>query len=164
MNRVEDRAGAKGEGACHSHFSSLCPTEASFGPQVLNPDRVTRTPAPPPLLLQIPEDDSGVPSPEDAGKSGKKLGKKWRAVISRTMNRKMGKMMVKALSEEMVRPGDPGETQGTGRTGATLTECEHGHLDSQSPAAMPEGLTQYQKGHMGGELALSHGCGSKTGS
>lgn len=57
-------------------------------------------------MPQIPEDDSSVPTPEDAGKSGKKLGKKWRAVISRTMNRKMGKMMVKALSEEMVRPGN----------------------------------------------------------
>lgn len=56
-------------------------------------------------MSQIPEDDSGVLTPEDTGKSGKKLGKKWRAVISRTMNRKMGKMMVKALSEEMVRPG-----------------------------------------------------------
>lgn len=60
------------------------------------------------LLSQIPEDDSGVLTPEDSGKSGKKLGKKWRAVISRTMNRKMGKMMVKALSEEMVRPGIQG--------------------------------------------------------
>lgn len=32
-----------------------------------------------------------------------KLGKKWRAVISRTMNRKMGKMVVKALAEGKVR-------------------------------------------------------------
>lgn len=31
-----------------------------------------------------------------------KLGKKWRAVISRTMNRKMGKMAVKALAEGKV--------------------------------------------------------------
>lgn len=67
------------------------------------------------MLSQIPEDDSGVPTPEDAGKSGKKLGKKWRAVISRTMNRKMGKMMVKALSEEMVRPGIQGRGWGQGK-------------------------------------------------
>lgn len=55
-----------------------------------------------------------MPTPEDAEKSGKKLGKKWRAVISRTMNRKTGKKMVKALSEEMVRPGTQG-LSGLGR-------------------------------------------------
>lgn len=69
-------------------------------------------PEPLPLSSQIPEDDSGVLTPEDSGKSGKKLGKKWRAVISRTMNRKMGKMMVKALSEEMVRLGIQGRGEG----------------------------------------------------
>lgn len=86
-------------------------------PQVPDPGRTTRVPGSPLLLSQIPEDDSGVPTPEDAGKSGKKLGKKWRAVISRTMNRKMGKMMVKALSEEMVRPGDAGEGESMGAWG-----------------------------------------------
>ena len=92
-----------------SHPSSICQDpKAAFSSQVLDPDMVTRVPGPPHLLSQIPEDDSGVPTPEDAGKSSKKLGKKWRAVISRTMNRKMGKMMVKALSEEMVRPGTHG--------------------------------------------------------
>lgn len=34
-----------------------------------------------------------------------KLGKKWRAVISRTMNRKMGRMAVKALAEGKVSRG-----------------------------------------------------------
>ncbi|XP_075395414.1 SAM and SH3 domain-containing protein 3 [Tenrec ecaudatus] len=75
----------------------------------------------------IPEDDSGVPTPEDAGKSSKKLGKKWRAVISRTMNRKTGKMMVKALSEEM---GDPLEE---GSASPTSPDCS---LDSPGPEKM----------------------------
>lgn len=35
-------------------------------------------------------------------------------MISRTMNRKMGKMMVKALSEEMVRPVVRGSRGGWG--------------------------------------------------
>lgn len=40
-----------------------------------------------------------------------KLGKKWRAVISRTMNRKMGRLAVKALAEGKVSggPGRVGE-------------------------------------------------------
>ncbi|KAJ0002863.1 hypothetical protein NQD34_008012 [Periophthalmus magnuspinnatus] len=37
---------------------------------------------------------------EDVGKSGIKLGKKWRNVISRTMTRKTSKMVQKALAEE----------------------------------------------------------------
>ncbi|NWJ05185.1 SASH3 protein, partial [Crypturellus undulatus] len=49
----------------------------------------------------IPEDESGSAVPEEAPRSsGMKLSKKWRAVISRTMNRKMGRMAVKALSED----------------------------------------------------------------
>ncbi|XP_074863807.1 SAM and SH3 domain-containing protein 3 [Carettochelys insculpta] len=61
------------------------------------------------LEANIPEDDPAHTPPDDAGKSGgMKLGKKWRAVISRTMNRKMGKMAVKALAEgkgEVVEDG-----------------------------------------------------------
>ncbi|NXD10244.1 SASH3 protein, partial [Nothocercus nigrocapillus] len=53
----------------------------------------------------IPEDESGSAVPEEASRSsGMKLSKKWRAVISRTMNRKMGRMAVKALAEG--RQGD----------------------------------------------------------
>ncbi|XP_035264964.1 SAM and SH3 domain-containing protein 3-like [Anguilla anguilla] len=44
----------------------------------------------------LPED---IPV-EDAGKSSGKLGKKWRAVISRTMSRKTSRMVQKTLSEE----------------------------------------------------------------
>ncbi|XP_059680523.1 SAM and SH3 domain-containing protein 3 [Gavia stellata] len=52
------------------------------------------------LEENIPEDESSSAGPDDAARSsGTKLGKKWRAVISRTMNRKMGRMAVKALAE-----------------------------------------------------------------
>ena len=57
---------------------------------------------------QIPEDEVGSVGADDAARSsGMKLGKKWRAVISRTMNRKMGRMAVKALAEGKVS-GGPG--------------------------------------------------------
>ncbi|KAM6300167.1 SAM and SH3 domain-containing protein 3 [Aegotheles albertisi] len=63
------------------------------------------------LEENIPEDECSSPSPEDAVRSsGTKLGKKWRAVISRTMNRKMGRMAVKALAEgrgEVEEEGSP---------------------------------------------------------
>ncbi|XP_029463278.1 SAM and SH3 domain-containing protein 3 isoform X2 [Rhinatrema bivittatum] len=50
----------------------------------------------------IPENDVGIPASEEPSKSGAgKLSKKWKAVISRTMNRKTGKMVVKTLNEEM---------------------------------------------------------------
>uniref|UniRef100_A0A2K6P1C0 SAM and SH3 domain containing 3 n=1 Tax=Rhinopithecus roxellana TaxID=61622 RepID=A0A2K6P1C0_RHIRO len=84
----------------------------------------------------IPEDDSGVPTPEDAGKSGKKLGKKWRAVISRTMNRKMGKMMVKALSEEM------GDTLEEGSASPTSPDYS---LDSPGPEKMALAFSEQEE-------------------
>lgn len=57
-------------------------------------------------LWQIPEDDPSSASPEEATRSsGTKLGRKWRAVISRTMNRKMGRMAVRALAEGKVSGG-----------------------------------------------------------
>ncbi|XP_045151808.1 SAM and SH3 domain-containing protein 3 isoform X1 [Echinops telfairi] len=85
---------------------------------------------------KIPEDVSGVPTPEDAGKSSKKLGKKWRAVISRTMNRKTGKMMVKALSEEM---GDPlEESSGS----PTSPDCS---LDSPGPEKMALAFSEQEE-------------------
>ncbi|CAM5165608.1 unnamed protein product [Natator depressus] len=61
------------------------------------------------LEENIPEDDPAIAPPDDTGKSsGMKLGKKWRAVISRTMNRKMGKMVVKALAEGKGELGEEG--------------------------------------------------------
>ncbi|XP_027518168.1 SAM and SH3 domain-containing protein 3 isoform X1 [Corapipo altera] len=62
------------------------------------------------LEENIPENDPSSASPEDAPQSsGTKLGRKWRAVISRTMNRKMGRMAVKALAE-----GKQGEVEEEG--------------------------------------------------
>ncbi|KAG9338648.1 hypothetical protein JZ751_025486 [Albula glossodonta] len=55
-------------------------------------------------LEETPED---MPL-EEAGKSGGKLGKKWRAVITRTMTRKTSKMVQKALAEEGVESGEEG--------------------------------------------------------
>ncbi|NXC75905.1 SASH3 protein, partial [Anhinga anhinga] len=58
------------------------------------------------LEENIPEDEPSSAGPDDAARSsGMKLGKKWRAVISRTMNRKMGRMAVKALAEGKVSGG-----------------------------------------------------------
>ncbi|NXQ34488.1 SASH3 protein, partial [Alaudala cheleensis] len=64
------------------------------------------------LEENIREDDPSSASPEEAVRSsGTKLGRKWRAVISRTMNRKMGRMAVRALAEgkqrEMEEEGSP---------------------------------------------------------
>ncbi|GLD70377.1 SAM and SH3 domain-containing protein 3 [Lates japonicus] len=50
--------------------------------------------------------EENVPETEEAVKSGSKLGKKWRNVISRTMTRKTSKMVQKALAEE---GGESGE-------------------------------------------------------
>uniref|UniRef100_A0A8C3V2V3 SAM and SH3 domain containing 3 n=1 Tax=Catharus ustulatus TaxID=91951 RepID=A0A8C3V2V3_CATUS len=71
----------------------------------------------------IPEDD---PGPEEAVRSsGTKLGRKWRAVISRTMNRKMGRMAVRALAE-----GKQGEVEEEGSPcplspGSSMEEQSH---------------------------------------
>ncbi|NXN10348.1 SASH3 protein, partial [Indicator maculatus] len=52
------------------------------------------------LEENIPEDESSSGLPEDTTRSGgMKLSKKWRAVITRTMNRRMGRVAVKALAE-----------------------------------------------------------------
>ncbi|NXO50248.1 SASH3 protein, partial [Aramus guarauna] len=77
------------------------------------------------LEENIPEDESSSTSLDDAARSsGIKLGKKWRAVISRTMNRKMGRMAVKALAE-----GKQGDVE------------EEGSLCSLSPASTVEELS-----------------------
>lgn len=75
------------------------------------------------LEEKIPRDESSSASPDDAARSsGMKLSKKWRAVISRTMNRKMGRMAVKALAEGK---GD-------------MEEEEEGSLCPLSPASSTE--------------------------
>ncbi|XP_063794441.1 SAM and SH3 domain-containing protein 3 [Pseudophryne corroboree] len=60
------------------------------------------------LENEILEDDagSGTKGAEEVKHSGGKFGKKWRAVISRTMNRKSGKIMLKAMADEMEEPGE----------------------------------------------------------
>ncbi|CAF94930.1 unnamed protein product [Tetraodon nigroviridis] len=50
--------------------------------------------------------EENVGGTEDSMKSGIKLGKKWRNVISRTMTRKTSKMAQKALAEEGSDSGD----------------------------------------------------------
>ncbi|XP_069602193.1 SAM and SH3 domain-containing protein 3 [Ranitomeya imitator] len=45
---------------------------------------------------------------EEGKTSGGKFSKKWRAVISRTMNRKSGKIMMKAMADEMGEHGEQG--------------------------------------------------------
>ncbi|KAM6953150.1 SAM and SH3 domain-containing protein 3 [Aplochiton taeniatus] len=55
--------------------------------------------------FNLDETVEGLPV-EDQGKSGSKLGKKWRTVISRTMTRKTSKMVQKALAEEGADSGE----------------------------------------------------------
>ncbi|NXV50896.1 SASH3 protein, partial [Uria aalge] len=96
------------------------------------------------LEENIPEDESSSAGPDDAARSsGMKLGKKWRAVISRTMNRKMGRMAVKALAEGKVS-GAPGQAGGSSPSrGLTLVPQqgdveEEGSLCPPSPASSTE--------------------------
>ncbi|XP_034067732.1 SAM and SH3 domain-containing protein 3 isoform X1 [Gymnodraco acuticeps] len=56
--------------------------------------------------LALEENGEECATVEEAVKSGSKLGKKWRKVISRTMTRKTSKMVQKALAEE---GGESGE-------------------------------------------------------
>nr|DBA20370.1 TPA: hypothetical protein GDO54_017159 [Pyxicephalus adspersus] len=64
------------------------------------------------LETEIPEDENTHTNEEGKTKAAK-LGKKWRAVISRTMNRKSGKMMMKAMADEMGDTGEPGSLSPT---------------------------------------------------
>ncbi|XP_059377514.1 SAM and SH3 domain-containing protein 3-like isoform X2 [Carassius carassius] len=63
-----------------------------------------------PVVSSEPTLDETLESapPEDSGKSGGKLGKKWRNVISRTMTRKTSKMVQKALAEAGNESGEDG--------------------------------------------------------
>lgn len=108
--------------------------------------REPRSPsAPSPLLLpppnQIPEDEPSSAAPEEAARSsGMKLGKKWRAVISRTMNRKMGRMAVKALAEGKVSGVRAGCPRGApGGCGAKVPAPQHQARSPQQAEAEEEG-------------------------
>ncbi|XP_053329885.1 SAM and SH3 domain-containing protein 3 [Spea bombifrons] len=60
------------------------------------------------LENDIPEDDVGLGKhgSEEGKHNGSKISKKWKAVISRTMNRKMGKMVAKTMTDEMAERND----------------------------------------------------------
>ncbi|XP_044124430.1 SAM and SH3 domain-containing protein 3 [Bufo gargarizans] len=62
------------------------------------------------LETEIPENEtpSDAQGAEEGKHSGGKFSKKWRAVISRTMNRKSGKIMMKAMADEMGEHGEQG--------------------------------------------------------
>ncbi|XP_048400015.1 SAM and SH3 domain-containing protein 3 isoform X1 [Stegostoma tigrinum] len=82
--------------------------------------------------------DTREPNTEETPKSGNKLGKKWRAVISRTMNRKTGRMMVKALAEERSESGE--ESPMSPMTPDELTYLRLGDGISHSPSESEENL------------------------
>ncbi|XP_015715544.1 SAM and SH3 domain-containing protein 3 isoform X3 [Coturnix japonica] len=79
------------------------------------------------LEENIPEDEPSSAGPEEAargGGSGMKLSKKWRAVISRTMNRKMGRMAVRALAEGKAEVEEEGCPSPLPSAGTEEPSCE----------------------------------------
>ncbi|XP_069723997.1 SAM and SH3 domain-containing protein 3 isoform X3 [Phaenicophaeus curvirostris] len=107
------------------------------------------------LEENIPEDESSSASPDDATRSGgMKLSKKWRAVISRTMNRKMGRMAVKALAEGK---GDVEEEESPGPLSPAGSTEEPSH--EKVPLSY---LEMEEDGHPSISRQLS--CGSEASS
>ncbi|NXD27462.1 SASH3 protein, partial [Spelaeornis formosus] len=111
------------------------------------------------LEENIPEGDgSGASAEEAARSSGTKLGRKWRAVISRTMNRKMGKVAVRALAE-----GKQGEVEEEGSpcplSPASSTE-EQSH--DKAPLSYPE-LEEEEDGRPALARQMSGGEASPDG-
>ncbi|XP_069723994.1 SAM and SH3 domain-containing protein 3 isoform X1 [Phaenicophaeus curvirostris] len=108
------------------------------------------------LEENIPEDESSSASPDDATRSGgMKLSKKWRAVISRTMNRKMGRMAVKALAEG--KQGDVEEEESPGPLSPAGSTEEPSH--EKVPLSY---LEMEEDGHPSISRQLS--CGSEASS
>ncbi|NWS75273.1 SASH3 protein, partial [Crotophaga sulcirostris] len=103
------------------------------------------------LEENIPEDESSSASPDDAARSGgMKLSKKWRAVISRTMNRKMGRMAVKALAEG--KQGDVEEEESPGPLSPA------GSMEEPSHEKVPQSyLEMKEEGHSSLGRQLSSG-------
>ncbi|KAM4664418.1 SAM and SH3 domain-containing protein 3 [Discoglossus pictus] len=88
------------------------------------------------LESDIPEDEAGNGS-DEIKHSGGKLTKKWRAVISRTMNRKTGKLMMKALANESGEPIEQGSMSPISLDG-TMDDCLHRKLsDPEESSHMP---------------------------
>ncbi|NWH80701.1 SASH3 protein, partial [Piaya cayana] len=108
------------------------------------------------LEENIPEDELSSASPDDATRSsGMKLSKKWRAVISRTMNRKMGRMAVKALAEG--KQGDVEEEDSPGPLSPADSTDEPSH--EKVPLSY---LEMEEDGHPSISRQLS--CGSEASS
>ncbi|XP_018419402.1 PREDICTED: SAM and SH3 domain-containing protein 3 [Nanorana parkeri] len=78
------------------------------------------------LETEIPEDENAH-THEEGKRSAGTLGKKWRAVISRTMNRKSGKLMMKAMADEMGETGELGSLSPTSLDSSLDGSC-HGKL------------------------------------
>ncbi|NXW47605.1 SASH3 protein, partial [Nyctiprogne leucopyga] len=103
------------------------------------------------LEENIPEDEPSSASPDDTARSsGMKLGKKWRAVISRTMNRKMGRMAVKALAE-----GKQGDVE---EEGSPCPLSPTGSMEESSHQKMPLSYLELEEdGHACISRQLSSG-------
>ncbi|XP_007889924.1 SAM and SH3 domain-containing protein 3 [Callorhinchus milii] len=75
---------------------------------------------------------------EETKSGSSKLGKKWRAVISRTMNRRTGRTMAKALAEERCESGE--EDPMSPMTPDEVLHIRLGARVSQSPSESEENL------------------------
>ncbi|NXW60739.1 SASH3 protein, partial [Eurystomus gularis] len=103
------------------------------------------------LEENIPEDEPSSASPDDATRSsGMKLSKKWRAVISRTMNRKMGRAAMKALAD-----GKQGDVE---EEGSPCPSSPAGSTEEPSHEKMPLlYLEMEEDGHTSISRQLSSG-------
>ncbi|NXY88740.1 SASH3 protein, partial [Alcedo cyanopectus] len=103
------------------------------------------------LEENIPEDAPSGAIPSDAAQSsGMKLGKKWRAVISRTMNRKMGRMAMRALAE-----GKQGDVE---EEGSVCPPSPSGSMEESSHEKVPLSYLETEEdGHVSISRQLSSG-------
>ncbi|NXS63174.1 SASH3 protein, partial [Brachypteracias leptosomus] len=131
------------------------------------------------LEENIPEDEPSSAGPDDATRSsGMKLSKKWRAVISRTMNRKMGRAAMKALADGKVRGGlgscgaaptpwpDPGPPQqgDVEEEGSPCPPSPAGSTEEPSQEKMPLSYLEMEEdGHPSISRQLSSGEPSPGG-
>ncbi|NXQ80672.1 SASH3 protein, partial [Nyctibius grandis] len=109
------------------------------------------------LEENIPEDEPSSAGPEDTARSsGMKLGKKWRAVISRTMNRKMGRMAVRALAE-----GKQGDAEQEGGSPCPLSPT--GSTEEPSHEKVPLSYLEMEEdGHPSLSRQLSSGSDASS--
>ncbi|XP_015207271.1 SAM and SH3 domain-containing protein 3 [Lepisosteus oculatus] len=99
--------------------------------------------------------------PEESGKSSGKLGKKWRAVISRTMTRKTSKMVQKALAEEGVESGEEGSMSPMSEGLPDLRMAERtSQCSFDSEEAVPSPLSRQLSG-CGDRHSVDSGCSNR---